>query len=496
MLKSTCPSSILRNRISCNTRSSKQARHLHSGRPSSSQVIRKNPQDVFRAPLGKSVGVVGRTLRISALLIGISLGSVYVGFEAYDQYIEHVELAPPVHDPEAEKWEWDSEQTHWNGDSRKGGTDPGLGRKARHLVRAASTAHTTPNFVADPMANGPFAALQNPNMAVNAGYLQASGILEKAIALAEPREAAGKLHPETFTLLLTRHASYLEKLGPVAFSRAKARYEQLWERNGSAFAAWRLGELDIKTGNKDGALQWLTRAIQRAQGTEDAQIASLPPSPSNQRVLASALVSLSTFYASNARLAEAAALQTTTLKLLPPQAEASASFPETLHYSTLAQRASVLSLQHAEVLFAQGKKPEQCIRWLESAAESSTTIVRLLAQNDSLVLSPPYAESPYLQKSAQELFRDARRTVSEAWHLMGILKEQAKNQKPSDILSCYEEAMKWVGKVDENGNVMPDVVKKADWQHLISRRDRLAKKLVTSPEGSEPATQRKRWFGF
>lgn len=78
---------------------------------------------------------------------------------------------------------------------------------------------------------------------------------------------------------------------------------------------------------------------------------------------------------------------------------------------------------------------------------------------------------------------------------MGILKEQVKSQKPSDILNCYEQALKWVGKVDENGNVVPDVVKKVDWQSLVKSRDRL-KKLDASLDSLEPTAQRKRWFGF
>jgi len=54
------------------------------------------------------------------------------------------------------------------------------------------------------------------------------------------------------------------------------------------------------------------------------------------------------------------------------------------------------------------------------------------------------------------LFRDARRTVAEAWNLMGVLNEtQGQNEL---ALQCYERAVDWAGTFTDN----PDERKPTD----------------------------------
>ncbi|KAF9053668.1 hypothetical protein BDZ89DRAFT_1056246 [Hymenopellis radicata] len=467
------------------------ARFQSTERPPDSQPVERVPNEL----IWKGVASAGDTLKRTFIILAAVGAVVTVAgvalLEGYGQYFEHVRLAPIPRDPEIVKWGWEDEQLDWNGDTSKGGTDPGLGRKGRDFVRTAAASAKARNIMLNPESTR---AKHNPSALLNFGLSNSVEALAKALAIAEVKDAAGKLHPGTLTLLLKHQA-------------AMSLYERIWARETSPFVAWRLGDVCNGLGKKDEAVAWWSRAIQLCEGhspsdtVQSAGTSTLPSSPAHQRVLASTLVSLSSYYATNGKLKEADALQNNALQLfqssLPSESSDEASPPQALHFSTILQRASVVSLHHAEVLFGMGKKPAECIQWLSSAAEFSSHVARALAEKEleerpeQLHVSPAYVESPFLQQPAKDLFIEARRTAAEAWKLMGVLRERTKGD-PKDLVHCYEQALKWSGKLDAEGNRIPDlnVTQSAKWDALVKNRNRLEEMVNLEMQ------RRNGWFSF
>ncbi len=489
---------------------------VHFARLQSTETPRRPPdsQPVERVPnelIWNGVASVGDTLKRTFIIlaaVGAVVSIVGVGvLEGYGQYFEHVRLAPIPRDPDIVKWGWEDEQLGWNGDTSKGGTDPGLGRKGRDFVRTAAASAKARNIMLNPESNR---AKRNPSALLNFGLSNSVEALAKALSIAEAKDAAGKLHPGTLTLLLKHQAAMVEKItvGGNYLPAAKALYERIWVRETSPFIAWRLGDVCNGLGKHDEAISWWSRAIQLCEGrapsdtVQSAVPFTLPSSPAHQRVLASTLVSLSSYYATNSKLKEADALQNDALQLLhsslPSESSSNASPPEALHTSTMLQRASVVSLHHAEVLFGMGKKSVECIQWLSSAVESSSRVAHALAAKEleerpeQLQVASAYVDSPFLQKPAKDLLVEARRTASEAWKLIGILGERTKGSDPKDLVNCYEQALRWSAKLDAEGNQIPDlnVTQNAKWDALIKNRNRLEEMVHGQMQ------PRNGWFSF
>ncbi|KAK0483619.1 hypothetical protein IW261DRAFT_1331784 [Armillaria novae-zelandiae] len=455
---------------------------------------------LFAKPALFVLDVARRTLKFTfggLVIVGVvALGT----HEAYHQWIEHVELAPKVDDDEARKWEWDAETPRWSGDADKGGTDPGLGIRGRHLVRAAWASQTwVPAVGISPVAqvsssNG----LTDLSKIVDARLYYGEKYLREALVIAEEKESKQRLHPSTLPTLLTRHAAILEKMGQDSWAKAKSQYGRVWASSPSASIALKIGDLSNRLGQTDDALAWWARAIQLTQNdptvlvdtTKPAVPTVIPSSALAQRVLSSILVSLSAFYATTRNLQDAAEVENSAfnaLRSMMPPESSSVSPSTSLHASTLLQRSSVLSVHQAEVLYARGKSPKESIKWLSSAAESSESVVRALTgSNPPRVddVSSVYKQSKILLAPATELLRDARRTASEAWNLMGILKEQISSHDQQSALECYERALYWAGKLDDAGERIPDVILSRQWKVIMDNYTRL--KRATQPESRTP----------
>ena len=427
------------------------------------------------------INVGKRVLKLSSIGL-LALGTTAAaGYEAVHMWVENVELNSEV-DEEVCKWEWDQELEKWTG--TRSGTDPGLGFKGRHIVRAAWMAYNwgvgfSTSVIGFEATRGDGLLGPGGIKVVDAGLQRTDDFLRTAISIAEKR--ASRLHPQTITELIARRATILERLGLDFLPESKAQYDRVWaslpgKGPDAIRTALKLGDLSSRLGKMDDALAWWSRAVNMIRDepfdsidTQSAVLVSAPSSPSAQRLLSATLVSLSACYAVSGQLNQAQSIEEAGLKMLRsirhPESLASASPPQSLHTLYLLQRSSLLSVHLAEVLHAQRKPAGLSIQWLQSAAESSERVARALtgrSQSHSDIpeyetpLSPGFISSYCMKKVAYRLLRDSRRTAAEAWNLLGVLNE-TQGQMIS-ALRCYERAVDWAGRSTD----CPDMKRAAD----------------------------------
>ena len=459
----------------------------------------------LRTALSSPLLGAGRSLfKFSALAVFALGSSTALAFEAVHQYVEHVQLAPES-DPDIHKWDWNSHTERWTGDIRRGGTDPALGIRGRHIVRAAWMASNwgvgQSTTVVNSSAN-PTAGLPGPGgiRVIDAALQKTDHFLRSAIQIAEQKAASGALGPNTLNDLLLHHASVLERLGGSSRAASKSVYERAWAISPDAHVAWKLGDLNSRLGQADDALAWWTRAVLLACGKKSdsqqlipAVPSTAPLAPQSQRTLASALVSLSAFYATSGQFKKAQQVEESALNLIrsipPPASLATASPAQALHALFLLHRSSLLSIHLAEVLHAQKQPSLTSIQWLTSAAESSERIAYALTglpldgfhrrdsvpQSQGRPLLNTYMSSHSMNRVASNLLRDASRTAAEAWHLIGVLHEASEGPASEKVLKCYERAVEWAGKTlpESDAIVAGDGILEADWNKIWSNYNRL-----------------------
>ncbi|KAF8910936.1 hypothetical protein CPB84DRAFT_1842212 [Gymnopilus junonius] len=459
------------------------------------------PRSAHSSPAGQHDAWI-RTRRILQYGLGGVLAiafSAVAYYEGAHLYIEHVDMKPES-DPEVKKWQWDVVNSEWTGDSAKGGTDPALGYRARHILHAAWSAYTDEAPSASVIIEDP--AQSQSIHVVDSRLQQTEHHLWNAILLAEKKLAKSELNPSSFMILLLRHAAVSEQIGVGPFPRlAKEDYERAWQYSSDPtyrqFIAWRLGDLDHRMGHDTDALFWWDRSSRLAQevnqkgGAPPTGIFRIPQTPLAQRILSSVLVSRSAYLAASGKLKDAQTLEESALELLRsipfPESIASASPPQALHALYLLQRSSLLSIHLAEVLHAQRRPVRFSMQWLASAAESSERVARILTnsshadtQKESTgpknnKLLPVYTGSYSMNNSASALLRDARRTAAEAWNMMGILHEDHEGLKSRLAFECYQRAVNWAGTVKESGKDLQaaDDVLDSDWKIYWANYQRL-----------------------
>jgi len=441
-------------------------------------------------------------------LLGIfAIGATgLTAFEGAHFWVENVELLPDT-DPETRRWEWDRDAERWTGGDEYG-TDAALGFKGRHAVRAA--------WMAENWGIGSQAGSVRPTSSASQGLRgsgelnivdarlgSAEGFLSRALEAAKDVMPSGKLHPQTPLELTTRRASVLERMGTKdALFDARSDYEHVWFGLSSkgpeaCRTALKLGDLNFRLGDYGDAIEWWARTIGMTQGSRQAEGTSLPiftqtipSSPSAQRTLASALVSLSAYYSTSHKLEEAQETQHTALSLLrsipAPAPTSITSPPHLLHVLYLLHRSSLISIHLAEVLYATRSSHESPLKHLSKAAESAEHIVLSLSGRalQSAGAQIPHADTSLMQaftksttmrKPARALLRDARRTAAEAWNLMGILNEQDSMTK---ALDCYERALAWAGVPSGGaessrrpGEGIPEAEWNALWRNYVRARE-------------------------
>ena len=467
-------------------------------------------QDHFISHTLYAVNVGSRFLKFSFFGL-IALGTtIAAAFEGAHLYVEHVGMAPES-DPEVKKWEWDES---WSGDSTVGGTDPALGIRARHTVRAAWMAYNwgVGYSAAATGTDGPFVSsaegLSGPAgiHVIDAQMQRTEDFLRSAIHVAETTSSP-PLHPLTFTTLLARHAAVLEKLGSGHLEQSKLQYERAWQtlsmhQPTAARIAMKLGNLNARLGQDTSALDWWAKAIQLTQGESSEvgvgslEVPSKPPaSPLSQRVLFSTLVSVSAHYAQRGKLKEAEALEESALALLrtirPPESFASASPPQALHALYLLQQSSMLSIHLAEVLHARRYPVRSSVQWLMSAAESSERVARALSGLPLSSPPGPISEIPIpnpkkdlliagyntprsVNKAADALLKDARRTAAESWNLLGVLYEMQEGSQSKAAFECFDRAVNWASAPIDDGSSREavDGILQSDWHVFVSNLER------------------------
>ena len=153
-------------------------------------------------------------------------------------------------------------------------------------------------------------------------------------------------------------------------------------------------------------------------------------------------------YATTGQLRQAQTVQNASLTLFSgvqqPESLQSASPAETLHALYTLHRLSLLSIHHAEVLYALRKKGESPLEWLTRAASSAERVALTLTSlppihpdaPQSQIPHPPSSDAPLttsytkiisLRKPSTSLLRYARRTAAEALNLSVVLLEQSES---------------------------------------------------------------------
>jgi len=450
--------------------------------------------------------------------IGFTLFSVAA---AAHLWIEKVEFIPES-DKNCIEWEWDVEAERW-GQSEHGGTDPSLGFMARFGLRSAWLEHywTSPGTLKQvkPSSNRtiPFEDATAP---VERRLETTRNFLDGVLDIALPKESAALLHPQTVTDIFIRRADISERMGTkVGLSEARHDLQRVWSRLPAkgplaSRAALKLGDLNFRLGDSDDALAWWTRCIQMTTSSGSSTsvtpplpaIPSSPPSsPAEQRVFASALVSLSAFYAMSGQLRQAQALEESALDVLrsiPSPSPTSA--PQTLHSLYILHRTSLLSVHLAEVLYALKTPPADSMKRLSQAAQSSEQVAFALAglpmvhpkapgskiphpPSPHAPLLPEFSKSPSMKRPAKSLIRDARRTAVEAWNLLGVLHEgkgDIKSLKAS--LDCYERALGWAGVAASGDGKTGEGILEVEWKGLEGNYSRVREALrAKTAEGQE-----------
>ena len=469
--------------------------------PQQAQLI----QDHFVTSAGVAIHFFTRFVKFS--LLG-ALGLGFTGwtiFEGTHLWVESVELASNV-DDETRRWEWHQDAERWTGGER-GGTDPGLGFRARHLLRGSWMAENWGVGSATFSDHGSLTGLN----AIEARLDFAQNYLDMAIKIAETKITSAKLRPQTFHELLLRNGAILERIGTKgALFEARSKYERAWtglqgQGTDAARIALKLGDLNFRLEDSNDALAWWTRSLSLSQGTQPTEGSvvpiispSAPSSPSAQRTLTSTLVSLSAYYSTSGQLKQARQLQEAALALLrsipsPPNIT-NASPPHMLHSLYLLHRSSLISIHLAEVLFALRSPRQSSFDYLTRAAESSERVALALtglsfnppdAKGSGIVRTPApgapilplFAKSHAMRKPARGLLRDARRTAAEAWNLMGVLNEQGGDMERA--LTCYERAVGWAGVASDHsmpGEGTLEVDWKVMWANYSRARDAMQKK--------------------
>ena len=438
-------------------------------------------------------------------------------------WIEKVEFVPET-DKNCLEWQWDVEAERW-GQSEDGGTDPSLGFMARFGIRSAWLEHywTSPGTLKQIKPQSHQSTLFDDAAAPVERRLQTTrNFLDGVLDIALPKEAAGLLRLQTVTDIFIRRADVSERMGTKAgLEDALYDLQRVWSRlpaegHLASRIALKLGDLNFRLGNGDNALAWWARCFQmisspgpNTQTPPLPVVPSSPPSsPAEQRILASALVSLSAFYATSRQLPQAQVLEESALDLLraiqSPHVSSPASAPQTLHSLYILHRTSLISLHLAEVLYGLKKAPAESMKWLSQAAQSSEQIAFTLAGQPAIhpkapnskiphppsphaPLLPEYSKSPSLKKPAKSLIRDARRSAVEAWNLLGVLHERKGDLRSLQAsLDCYERALGWAGVATSGDGKTGDGVLEVEWKALQGNfnrvRDALHAKSAASRE--------------
>lgn len=460
-----------------------------------------SPQSTFATPTVASLALLPRMVKYSLSALAAIFGISMLALEGTHLYVEHVALAPAPSRSE-DAFGWSLEYERWTGSPEKGGTDPALGWKARHALRAAWVAlhwGTGMNVLrSNSLAYAQQAADQG---AVEASLEYAREFLTLALTLARAREEAGKvLRKESKREILARHAEVLERIGSVAaLWDARAEYEKIWEwlaaeagvsDDEKARLASKLGDVNARLGDGEEAQTWWTKCLANSSSPASESLpTTLPTSPYPQRTLAATLASVSAHRARSGELAKAQQVQDLGIALLSSpahssEAEAQASNTSAsaqLHSFFISQRAALLALHRAQVLHAlrhntsTSEPNAETLEALEHSARASENVVHGLCSrsasstlaSDTIAnggqLASRFLRDKTLEKPAGSLLRDARRTAIGAWVMAAGEYERASPKVLTSPTKQSQEVKKklWIPFTSTSTIDLPDATSKA-----------------------------------
>lgn len=462
--------------------------------PSSSRPPLQMPHDMPRedyvAPTIYTLSYLSRLIRY--LLYGLlSLGAISLtAFEGLHLYIENVSLAAPSRESSDESG-WEEETPSWTG-GVKGGTDPKLGFKARHALRAAWICQEIGAGGGGSIGRGSslhptMGAIAGRVNQIDRGYELAEEYIDLAIREAKrkglrfpPNLPARRPSPDSTTFeererhtdsdptatdLLLLKAGVLERISTdTSLRQARDLYEQVLFTPGTEARrirlATKIGDLAQKTG-EDGSVWWkwaLGKAgleppsrtavvAHKAKGWFSRNSPSPPPaaevrsaagvntplSPPVLRAAISALVSSEAQSAKSGHFAQASAYQDLALSLLTrsPATPTPQSDSAELHDLWLAHRAALIQSHKTSITHAQRQPAFELAQSTTTAAEAALSAI------------PDHAStSKSLSFATKLLSRDAHLLAAEANYIKGVLLEkQGVNETLEPALESFERAM-------------------------------------------------------
>ncbi|KDN37195.1 hypothetical protein RSAG8_10327, partial [Rhizoctonia solani AG-8 WAC10335] len=482
----------------------------------------QNQQENYARPTAFAFSIVHRIAKYSLGGLALVVGCTVLGLEAAHQWVEHVELKPELTD---DTFGWEKEREHWSGGAQ-GGTDSRIGWWARRAVRSA----WIPLNWGSTDFEGVIGTGQGEGGGLNVfekKYAAAEGFLRGAIEAAQKRISEPNDH--AILELMSLHAGVVERMGGQAnLEAARAEWEALLgllppRSSDAARVSKRLGDLNARLGNMQLAIESWNRSLEAAGFVPQEKI---PTNPYSQRLIISALLSMSGNYALQRQLQLAKQTEEMALSLLEPLPLPSLSritkdmapeqteemalslleplplpslsritkdmAPEQLHSLFTSHRSALFMIHMAEVLWAQSPRRHLAtsLEHLSKAAERSEQTALLLTGTPrihpdvplSSVPHPPvpnagllnvFGSSKTLKRPARSLLRDARRSAAEAWNLRGLLLEGEKGEK--EALECFERALEWAGgqnNIEGEGDVL-ERDRKQIWRNWARLRERI-----------------------
>ncbi|KAF8323172.1 hypothetical protein DL93DRAFT_2070700 [Clavulina sp. PMI_390] len=359
------------------------ARRLADRAPVRHRPVEKNEveealpmQPEFRDGVNTVVSFYARFFKYSTIGVFALATTLYVGWEATHQYVEHVELAGTSTD---DPYEWGQEAPNWTGSPN--GTDPKLGYKGRHAVRAAWMAlnwsgEPSLNVIESSVANGEATRGNAYDAQLHKAleYLTTALAITRAKGQRDPSETSNseEILSSTHLDLLTLSSVTLDRIGtPKSLLLAKPMMKQLYDHHvttnrisDAARMGVKLGDVSARLGEQDEAEKWWQSSLEllgispEHLSMSSGKRAALPASPAQQRIAAHALLSLSGYYASSRQFDKAKDVETVGMSLIAHQLMgASASGDRTpaklLHELFLYHRATIMLMHFGEVTYGQ-----------------------------------------------------------------------------------------------------------------------------------------------
>lgn len=467
------------------------------------------PREDYAAPAMYTLSYLSRAIKY--LLYGLfGLGAISLSaFEGLHVYIENVSLAEAAR-ISSDEYGWEEETPSWTGGPR-GGTDPKLGYRARHALRAAWICQEVGAGGGGSIGRGGTPGGLHPTMGraiagrvnrVDRGYELAEEYIDLAIREAKrknykfppnlphqrpPPDQLG-LNPTaevpadaTAVDLLLLKAGVLERISTeTSLSQAREIYEQVLFTPGSTARRMRLankiGDLESRTGG-DGAAWW-TWSLGQA-GVDLPPSAAAPAAPVVLAKKAKGWFSRSSENESptaTPAVPDASASNSTPPGLTPPTLRAAvsslvsseAALAKTGHFAQAsAQQDLALALLRDSGASTTNSTPASDSAELHSLWQSHrTALVQLhktsvthaqgqpafeLAQSTTTAAEAVLSSlpSPPTTFASKLLNRDTHLLAAEANYIKGILLEkQGAAETLEPALESFERAMSLSGSAD------------------------------------------------